>query len=171
MASRNNVVPIDLPVATKCGCELPARTFFLMRWAWWLRMRSLTSVGIVSAIQFWTTWLECPQRKQMPSRLFVLPQSKLSYLVLDPVAPLPWWCALLAYRRVSSLMLESIRAEKEGHGVSLSSNSLSAAVISLTEGSGVQSERFVRTAANEEWRLINLGEWAIALHGRVLVPV
>jgi len=68
-------------------------------------------------------------------------------------------------------MLESIGAEKEGHRVSLSSNSLSAAVISLTEGSGVQSERFVRTAANEEWRLINLGEWAIALHGRVLVPV
>jgi hypothetical protein len=32
---------------------------------------------------------------------------------------------------------------------------LSAAVISLIEGSGMRSARFVRTAANEEWRPIN----------------
>lgn len=30
--SQNNVVPIDLPVATKRGCKLPARTVFLMEY-------------------------------------------------------------------------------------------------------------------------------------------
>jgi hypothetical protein len=38
--------------------------------------------------------------------------------------------------------------------VLLSSNSLSAEVISFMEGLGVQKERLVKTAANDEWRPI-----------------
>ena len=49
------------------------------------------------------------------------------------------------------LTTESIGAEKEGHKVSLSSNCLRVAVMSLTEGLGMQSERLVWRRRNQKF--------------------
>jgi len=134
---------LDLAISPSCQFSLG------------LRICSFTSVDI-SAIQFCATWPEHPQWKQTSSRLFVLSQSKSSYLVQATPPPLPWWCALFAYKRFSSLMVQSMGVEREGWRVSLSPSSLSAAVISFTEGLGVQSERFVQTAANR-----NRDQWGV----------
>jgi hypothetical protein len=51
-------------------------------------------------------------------------------------------------------MVESIGAEREGCRVLLSLNSLSAVVISLMEGSGKQSVRFMQMVENEDQSIV-----------------
>ena len=84
--------------------------------AWWLNMHSFTLAGM-SVTHFPTTWSVHPQQKQTPSHPFEFPQSKSSNFGLEPPPPLPWWPPLWAYSRDSSLITESVGAEKEGYMV------------------------------------------------------
>jgi len=121
--------------------------------AWWLNICPFASADM-SVTHFPTTWPVHPQWKQTPSCPFEFPQSKSSNFSLEPSPPLPWWPPLWAYSRDSSLITESVGAEKEGCMVSLSSNYFSTAVISLMEGLVCKTRGWY-----EQWQMRNV-DWS-----------